>query len=324
MLTHIHKICNIVLITILLLPVSSFAQVKVVIIPLGEDTKPLEPLAPVALINPDGLNEFTSSSNWNIFTDFITGLVWQKQAPPSRNWPGAVAYCSDLNIGPPSTTWGPLRNDWRLPTVTELMSLIDYTHAISISHTSDDMGSIAIEPAEAGEYWTSTAAAIIPDRAWTVDSHTGMTTTTAATTTNHVRCVRSGRPAGPLFKENNDNTVTDLGSGLTWQQQGASQNQVLPQANAVSYCNDLNLANHNDWRLPNVKELASIVNYQITTPALYTDLFEKDILSNLLPSNYWTTTVDANDSNDAWVIHTHSGKASITHKIYPYGTRCVR
>jgi hypothetical protein len=61
------------------------------------------------------------------------------------------------------------------------------------------------------------------------------------------------------FVDNGDGTVTDLATGLMWQKSddGTARNWE----DALAYAEDLQLAGYSDWRLPNQKELHSIVDY---------------------------------------------------------------
>jgi hypothetical protein len=61
------------------------------------------------------------------------------------------------------------------------------------------------------------------------------------------------------FSDNGDGTVTDHATGLMWQQ--SDDGNRYDWENALDYAEDLSLAGHTDWRLPNAKELHSIVDY---------------------------------------------------------------
>ena len=76
------------------------------------------------------------------------------------------------------------------------------------------------------------------------------------------RCVRGDELAND-FTDNGDDTVTDEATGLMWQQANGSEGSDLQFSwrDALGYCEDLSLAGHDDWRLPDVKELQSIVEY---------------------------------------------------------------
>ena len=80
------------------------------------------------------------------------------------------------------------------------------------------------------------------------------------------RCVRGPTWGVNAFVDNLDGSVSDQASGLTWQQRDDGRTRDWPAA--LAYCEALNLSGHSDWRLPNVKELQSIVDYSRPAPAL--------------------------------------------------------
>jgi len=70
---------------------------------------------------------------------------------------------------------------------------------------------------------------------------------------------QAGCPTEGRFVDNGDGTVTDNCTGLMWQK------EMAPGAYAwqagLKYCEGLDLAGHTDWRLPNIRELHSLVDY---------------------------------------------------------------
>ncbi len=74
-----------------------------------------------------------------------------------------------------------------------------------------------------------------------------------------VRAVR-GTPYGiNKFVDNGDGTITDQATGLMWAK--VDSQKGMDWASALAYAENATLAGHSDWRLPNVKELQGIVNY---------------------------------------------------------------
>jgi len=92
--------------------------------------------------------------------------------------------------------------------------------------------------------------------------------------------------------DNNDGTVTDTRTNLMWQKISPPGKKTWEQA--LECCNNLNLGGHSDWRLPNLKELISLVLRERGNPAVDIPVF---------PMRYsefhWSSTVNDN-KNYAW------------------------
>jgi Protein of unknown function (DUF1566) len=65
----------------------------------------------------------------------------------------------------------------------------------------------------------------------------------------------------PRFIDNNDDTVTDKLTGLMWTKDIEAIPGILGFFDALAACNDLVLGGHDDWRMPNIKELLSLIAY---------------------------------------------------------------
>jgi hypothetical protein len=83
---------------------------------------------------------------------------------------------------------------------------------------------------------------------------------------------------GPLnYQDNADGTVTDIRTGLTWEKKtDANVNDNYSWLGAFVYVAELNAMNggagfagHTDWRVPNVRELLSIVDYGVFYPSIH-------------------------------------------------------
>ena len=84
------------------------------------------------------------------------------------------------------------------------------------------------------------------------------------------------------FTDNSDGTITDLKTSLEWQQQ--DDNSSKPWLTALSYCEGLEIGSKTDWRLPNVKELSSIVDYS-KSPTI-----DETAFPDTESMYYWTST----------------------------------
>ncbi len=87
------------------------------------------------------------------------------------------------------------------------------------------------------------------------------------------------------FKVNGNGTVSDLGTGLMWQQIPPAEGTTWQQAK--EYCENLELGGFDDWRLPTLKELFSISNFEEGWPYLDMKYFSLagDIISK--DQQYW-------------------------------------
>ena len=127
----------------------------------------------------------------------------------------------------------------------------------------------------------------------------------------------------PNFTDNRDGTVTDHVTGLTWQKNDGGE---MTFEKAQEFASSLNLAGHDDWRLPNSTELFSIMDHGKHGPAMNTDFFTRSEARY-----WWTNTTRAGDSSKIWVVNTgggigaHSKLESISAGgDRPIHARCVR
>ena len=120
-----------------------------------------------------------------------------------------------------------------------------------------------------------------------------------------------------------DDIVLDRATGLMWAADGwalgCNGGGVLSWNLAIIYCRGLNFAGFTDWRLPNVKELMSIVNYKLSNPAIDEPPF--DTTAALY---YWSSTTYILNTDDAWTAHFLAGGVDNRVKINTYYLRAVR
>ena len=118
------------------------------------------------------------------------------------------------------------------------------------------------------------------------------------------------------FTDNGDGTVTEEVYGLIWQQAEAGQKTWEA---ALTYCEGLSLAGKSDWRLPNIRELETIVDTTKYNPAINTTAFP-----NANSSSYWSSTTVASISSYAWPVDFQGGRDFSYGKKSNIYVRCVR
>ncbi len=132
--------------------------------------------------------------------------------------------------------------------------------------------------------------------------------------------------------QDNGETILDQTTGLEWQKNDSSNYTNLTWANALAYCEDMVLAEYDDWRLPNKLELRSIVEHSKIDPPAIDNLF------SCKSSWYWSSTsspypIDEFSGGKAWLIDFNNGEDERVEKdldLFGYEddinvyVRCVR
>jgi hypothetical protein len=101
--------------------------------------------------------------------------------------------------------------------------------------------------------------------------------------------------------DNGDGTVTDKCTGLMWERAPATDGYYWRQA--IDYCEGLTLGGHEDWRLPNLRELQSIADYGRYGPVL-DPIFVTDT------EWYWSSSCFVDSPNFAWSIDFLNGNVT--------------
>ena len=116
--------------------------------------------------------------------------------------------------------------------------------------------------------------------------------------------LRAGKPwPVPRFEQNGDGTVTDRLTGLVWTRNANQNHGPADWAQAVSGASTCNNGGFSDWRLPNRRELESLLDSGRFDPALPAG----HPFNSVQSSYYWTSTTTANSDDDAWVVHFYIG-----------------
>lgn len=254
----------------------------------------------------------TSISNrfkvyFNGVKDCKTGLTWHRNANPfdfPLNWNEAYEYILSMNANIKESI------HWRLPTRTELFSLI--------SHQEINPSLLEGHPFENvfnGYYWTQTECARLSDQAWYIHLGGGRV----------YRGMKHGSymvwpVAGPkmesYFSDNrfkkDGNFIFDSITNRTWFV-GIEMNQTAvtwkEALNSIKSLNDNKTAGFIDWRLPNIRELDSLVDTSRHSPAFF-----KDYSFERIQEGYWSSTTSLYEPRYAWVLYTRDGAIGVGFK----------
>ncbi len=119
---------------------------------------------------------------------------------------------------------------------------------------------------------------------------------------------------GTRFTDNGDGTVTDNVTGLIWLKDAncweiITWTTALTNANALAdpSCGLLDGSSAGDWRLPNVNELHSLIDFTQSNPALPSGHPFTDVQAVGLGAIYWSSSTFAGDLTQAWGVYMTSG-----------------
>jgi hypothetical protein len=263
-------------------------------------------------------------------SDNVTGLMWTQTV--DRNGDGKIDTADKLTLGKAVESVGSVSvggyTDWRLPTIKELYSLIDFNGVDPIiegTDTSDLTPFIDTRTFGYGYGDTTAGDRIIDAQIATSTLYVdktfqvlqamfgvnfadgrikgyppsiGMTSLSAPRF--YILYVRDNQAYGVNdFADNGDGTITDAATALMWARDdsgtGMDWEHALAwaqQKNAESYLG------HDDWRLPNIKELHSIVDYSrapgVTGSAAIDPLFHVTAVTSETGASdygfYWSST----------------------------------
>lgn len=280
-------------------------------------------------------DRFIEDQDGNLI-DTMTGLMW-----PSALWQELY-----VESGLTSGTWDIALNtytnytigdydDWHVPNLREFMSLLDYGY----QGANED-------------FWTSTTDSNNSLQAWAVNGRTGtevlnkvisckvlpvryaygLATAEVARTgamplndyeedPGEDATLRNGVIwATTRFTDNGDGTVTDILTGLMWLQDAeATAATGAIWTNAVSTAAASTVGGYDDWRLPNVRELESLLDMSQSAPCLPSG-------HHFLNCNhrFWTSTTRAGQTGFAWYIDITNGSIQSADKDTIYYVWPVR
>jgi hypothetical protein len=274
-----------------------------------------------------------SAKSWFMVKDNVTGLIWEMKtnkddkenyedphdadntytwydSNPATNggYPGNAGdgkntenFIKSLN----NSKFGGY-SDWRMPTARELLYIEDY----SIPYPGLKVNAGYFPNTVSGSYWSSTTEADSKYSALCLDFndyYNGSFSKSARVYSRAVRGEQSGSfntsdsdDLGEMvstgtYTDNGDGTVTDVSTGLMWQQD--SPTEIMAWEAALAYCEGLNLGKYADWRLPNKKELLSLVDYSRYHPAINISFFP-----NTVSDFYWSSTTYVDNTDLAFGV----------------------
>jgi len=274
---------------------------------------------------------YSDNDNGTI-TDNVTGLMWQKASDLTNKltYDEALADAESLYLGGYS--------DWRLPTIKELYSLILFS-GTDVSGCATEAACPGLVPfidttyfdfiygdTDSGErlidaqYVSSTVYVGTvfngQEAVFGVNFADGRIKGYPQTNDFFVRCVRDDSSyAENRLEDVGAGRITDARTELAWMQNDSGRGMTWEDA--LAYCEAYEASFLDDWRLPSVKELQSIVDYSrspdTTDSAAIDSLFNTSSITNEAGQSdypyYWSSTTHVtSDGSGEWAAYICFGR----------------
>jgi hypothetical protein len=249
--------------------------------------------------------------------DRLTSLVWPQDAALTElplTWQEACDWILQINMERLEGF-----SDWRLPARPELSSLLSHAQINPALPTDHPFKKVF-----PGYYWTATPCSRFPHQAWYVHLGGGRVFRGMRHGSYMVWPVRNSPDRQPkvatvLAGEERfrscDAIVYDRLTGLRWSTPVLCGRETVTWQAALDRVTELNrerALGYGDWRLPNVRELESLIDLRSHSPAISPDNPFED-----LGDGYWSSTTSVYDAAYAWVIYMQDGEVGVGFKAKP-------
>lgn len=208
--------------------------------------------------------------------------------------------------------------DWRLPTRRELFAIISHQYinpALPRAHPFRD-----VFP---GYYWSADPCARLPNQAWYVHLGGGRIYRGMQEGAYLVWPIAGNGPVDPTGNPRFriiGPTVQDDWTGLRWTRSAGNARCTWEEAlHAAVGLSQERFGGITHWRLPNIRELESLIDLKRHSPALPVGHPFQDV-----GEGYWSSTTSVYEPRYAWVLYMQDGAVGVGFKKQPtFGTLAV-
>jgi hypothetical protein len=314
---------------------------------------------------------FEGEGKDKVIKDKVTGLIWELKTKkdnvphyddphdanniytwydhdPATNGgnPGTAGVGSDTEdfinqLNDANNPYGGYSN-WRLPTVRELNSIVNY------NKWNQTVNADIFINIQNGLYLTATSDASDMYNAWGINFSYGENQSVPKGNKYYVMAVSDGKtqsasrmadellesaefeslenataPVGHYVENDSKTAVTDTSTGLMWEKAGSAETNTWEES--LTYCAELRekkIGGYSDWRMPTIKELSTLADYSRNLSPTINPIYFPNCYSNA----YWTGTSYTYDPRQAWFLNFTNGESNYNfksemNKLY---VRCVR
>ena len=287
-------------------------------LPFGEDGEYLGTRHSYTKMGPKGEIFPDAAPIWSMVRDNVTGLIWEVKSESdgvsdysnphdidnTYSWYNQNPYENGGDVGAQGdgtdsedcinamneVAYGGF-SDWRMPTATELMLLRVYKDA---QHSTPDQNYFPHTALANCNYWSGSSSKLEKDDAWRVNFRNdvlfGEVLPTDKSNRYRVWAVRGCKLKNRLIN-NADGTISDKTTGLTWYLLPGDPTDWM---SAIDECESSVKSGFRDWRLPDINELQTIIDYSQKETAA-----DHNYFSGLESDWYWSSTRELGRENSA-------------------------
>lgn len=264
----------------------------------------------------------------DVVIDHLAVLMWTRDAEVSQfpqTWQEAHEFIEGMNR---EKAFG--YREWRLPERRELFRLVSHDRINPAVPAGAPFKNVF-----SGYYWTATTCSRLRDQAWYIHLGGGRLQRGMKHGSYMVWPVRrqseqhapasapNGGPRDASESRSSDTAryaidgavVLDRRTGLGWANSEISASGPLAWNDALEFVGRMNRSKaggHTGWRLPNVRELESLIDLRRHTPAL-----SKGHPFGRVPVGCWSSTTSVYEPRYAWVVYLQDGAVGVGYKRNP-------
>jgi len=277
------------------------------------------------------------TTNGTVVVDSDNGIMWGESGG-AINWTDAINKCHNSNYSG--------YTDWHLTTYPELLAAIDFSCVGGVPNCTREFVNNHISWASsAGSFWTSTLYTTGAAYYW-IFNLGGMYQRTLTYSSYYYLCSRQNSTDKATFytgqevsittgddastyniaktllstEISSDTVVIDLNTNLMWNKNALSTDSW---SNQVSYCNNSDYAGFNDWRLANILELSTSLDYSCTGTDSRCTSARQNNLFDWPAGDIWSSTTNPESTGNKYYLQLTGFIYSTTSPTSKSG-RCVR
>lgn len=243
-------------------------------------------------INPP---DYTDLKN-GIILDNVTGLQWQKNDAGEMSYEQAIIYADTCTLGG--------FTDWRLPSPLEAYSIVIF------NRNKPPLDITAFSTSTAEYWWTNSVQYNDATKVWVTNAGGGIgnhlkkeTISAGGTKKIHARVVRDvsiPEVLPTMYVRTDYGSIIDKRTNLEWFPTPSPDSMTWEQA--LQFAEQSTAGSHDDWRMPNIKELFSLTNQSFSSPSI-----DPIFGINTSTTMYWSSTTLSNQIEKAWYMDSRYG-----------------